>query len=119
MTGEVGHIQSHSRYRADSAGDVGRLAPLDRKIQPVGQRLQVFVVKAAGDSRAGGPQGIDRLGVFLLRGRGKVVLALADTLDDQLRHRLICLLRLVRPAVRGSSLCYDGQKHHQRQQCGE
>ena len=119
VTGEVGHIQSHSCYRADSAGDVGRLAPLDRKIQPVGQRLQVFVVKAAGDSRAGGPQGIDRLGVLLLRSGGKVVLALGDALDDQLRYCLICLLRLICPAVHGGGLYYDGQKHHQRQQCGE
>ena len=119
MTGEVGHIQPYGRHRADSAGDIARLAALCRNVHPVGQRLQVFVIEAAGDSCAGGPQGVDVFRVFLLRGRGKVVLALADALNDQLRHRLIRLLRLIRPAARGGSLYYDGQKHHQCQQRGE
>lgn len=75
MSGEVRHIQPHIRHRADNTGDVGRFAPLDREIQPVSQRLQVFVIEAAGDSCAGSPQGIDRLGVLFLRSGGKVVLA--------------------------------------------
>ena len=119
VSGKICHVQPHGRHGADSAGDVGCFASLDREIQPVSQHLQVFVIEAAGDSCAGDPQGIDRLGVLLLCRRGKVVLALCYTLNDQLRHGLIRLLRLIRPSVRRGSLYYDGQKHHQRQQCGE
>ena len=39
VSGEVGHVQPHGRHGADSAGDIGRFAPLDSEIQPVGQCL--------------------------------------------------------------------------------
>ena len=119
VTGKVGHVQPHGRHRADSAGNIARLAALCRNVHPVRQRPQVVVIKAVRHVCAGGPQGIDHLGVFLLRGCSEIVFALGDALDDQLRHRLVRLLRLICPAVHRGSLRGHGQEHDDCQQCSQ
>lgn len=99
MTGEVRHVQSHGRHCADGRGDIGIPAALERCVQPVGQRLQIFIVEAVRHVRAGDPQGVDGLGVPLLDGEPLIVPALLHLLDGLFRQGLVRLLRLVRPAV--------------------